>query len=244
MKKHTVVAWVAATSMLMMGAVSANAADSSAHVVGPLSKPSSLERAAKQDAEIAIKLTLSGPDGSKQEVRLHTREGQNATYNNFVRLGYVASVDGSGSELAIRPATLKTGLSVYVEPGRINENGQVLVRFKIEDSSLASLRDADIGGSTVQLPDIRTRALDQTIVMKSGVPVQLDANRDGKKTSGIEAEVEYTTSGSGRADTVGMGEKCEPNGIISMHGSDPVFCEGGVWTVAQYVPVGAASKRD
>lgn len=40
------------------------------------------------------------------------------------------------------------------------------------------------------------------------------------------------------------GESCAPNGIISVRDSTPVFCERGVWTAAQYVPAGAAPKRD
>ncbi|HDR9068223.1 TPA: hypothetical protein QDA90_003531 [Burkholderia vietnamiensis] len=242
MKKHTAIASMIAAAMLMMSAVSANAADSTARVAEPTSMSSQVDSTATSDAEISVTVTLVGADGNKREVKLHTREGHNAAYNDFVRRGYVESVDGSGPGLAIRPATLKTGLSVYVEPGRINENGQVVVRFKVEDSWLESLRDADIGGSKWQLPDIRTTALDKTIVMSPGVPAPLDTNR--KKASSIEAVVEYKTSGRGHADTVGMGEKCEPNGIITMHGSDPVFCEGGVWTVAEYVPAGTAVKRD
>ncbi|NIF40211.1 hypothetical protein F3J14_04685 [Burkholderia sp. Tr-862] len=238
MKKRTAIALMVAASMWMLGAASANAADSSAHVAEPLTKVSSLS--ATPGAEISIRVTLVGADGNKREVKLHTREGHSATYNDFIRRGYVESVDNSG----LRPATLKTGLSVYAEPWRINENGKVVVRFKVEDSWLESLRDADIDGSKWQLPDIRTMALEKTIVMKPGVPASLYANRDDKKASSIEAEVEYVTSGGRHADTVGMGDKCEPNGIISMHGSDPVFCEGGVWTVAQYVPAGAAPKRD
>ncbi|KND62347.1 hypothetical protein BVER_01830 [Candidatus Burkholderia verschuerenii] len=244
MKKRTVVALMVAASALATSAATASAAGLADHMAEPLPMPFPPDVAAKPRAEISVKLILVGSDGKKQEVRLVTKEGYAVTYGDFNRRSYIQSVDNVPPVPEIRPATLQTGLSVYAEPGRINENGRVAVRFKVEDSSLESLRDANIGGSTVQLPDIQTTALDQTILMKSGVPVHLDAMRDGKKASSIEVEVEFATSDHGRADNVGMGESCAPNGIIAMHGSDTAFCKDGVWTVAQYVSVGAAPKRD
>ncbi|MEX3960234.1 hypothetical protein [Trinickia sp. EG282A] len=179
-------------------------------------------------------MTLVGADGEKREVRLMTKEGYAVTYGDFNRRSYIQSVDNTPPVPEIRPATLQTGLSVYAEPGRINESGQVAVRFKVEDSSLESLRDATIGGSTVQLPDIQTAALDQTILMKSGEPVHLDVIRKGGKVGRIDAEIEFATPGQGRAVSVGEAERCAPNGIVSIRGGDPAFCKGGVWTVAQW----------
>lgn len=242
MKKHTVVALMVAASMLAMSAVTANAAGPVPHVVEPPPMPFPPEVAAKPRAEMSVKLTLVGADGKQQEVTLKTREGYAVTYGDFNRRSYIQSVDNEPPVPMISPTTLQTGLSIYAEPSRIDEHGQVVVRFKVEESSLESLRD-DLNDGR-QLPDIHTIALDQTIRMKSGVPVHLDAIRDGKKASSIEVEVEFATPDHGRADAVGMGESCAPNGIIAMHGSDPAFCKGGVWTVAQYVPVGAAPKRD
>ncbi|MBN3744710.1 hypothetical protein G3N96_04580 [Burkholderia sp. Se-20373] len=46
------------------------------------------------------------------------------------------------------------------------------------------------------------------------------------------------------AGAAAMVESCAPNGIISMRDSTPVFCDRGVWTVAQFVPAAAAPKRD
>ncbi len=244
MNKRTVIALVVAASAWAMSAATASAAGIADHMAEPLPMPFPPEVAAKPRAEISVKLTLVGADGEKREVRLMTKEGYAVTYGDFNRRSYIQSVDNAPPVPEIRPATLQTGLSVYAEPGRINERGQVAVRFKVEDSSLESLRDATIGGSTVQLPDIQTAALDQTILMKSGEPVHLDVIRKGGKASKIEAEIEFARPDHGSAVTVGADESCAPNGIISMRGGDPAFCKGGVWTVAQYVPVGAAPKRD
>ena len=236
MNKRTVIAFMVAASACAMSAATASAAGVADHLAEPLPMPFPPDVAAKPRAEISVKLTLVGADGEKREVKLMTKEGYAVTYGEFNRRSYI--------QPEIRPATLQTGLSVYAEPGRINESGQVAVRFKVEDSSLESLRDATIGGSTVQLPDIQTAALDQTILMRSGEPVHLDVIRKGGKAGRIDAEIEFATPGHGRAVTVGADESCAPNGIITMHGSDPVFCKGGVWTTAQYAPVGAAPKRD
>lgn len=246
MKNRTIAALMIAASMLTMNAVTANAAGQLTHVAEPPPMQFPPEVAAKPRAEISVKLTLVGTAGEKREVRLVTREGYAVTYGDFNRRSYIQSVDNAPPVPESRLATLQTGFSVYAEPGRINENGQVAVRFKVEDSSLENLRDTVIGGSTVQLPDIQTAALDQTILMKSGEPVRLDVIRKDGKASKIDAQIDFATPDHGREVTVGAAENCAPDGAMAMQGSDlgPVFCKGGVWTVAQYVPASAAPKRD
>jgi hypothetical protein len=203
---------------------------------------------AAQGAEISVKLTLVSAGGKKKEVKLLTSEGRGVDYGDFTVRSYVDSVDSSYTSASNQPAihlsTLKTGMGIRVEPGHLNGHNEVPVRFKVDDSTLASLGDFTFEGNTIQLPDIQTETIDQTVLMKAGKPVSLRTIGKGPSAITIEAVVDFNEPNRGPAASVSVGETCAPNGIISMRGGDPAFCKGGVWTVAQYVPVGAAPKRD
>lgn len=194
--------------------------------------------AAQPGAEMAVSLKIADASGKKKTVKLLTSEGRSVNYGDFTRQSYVEAVDSApGIVPAIRPGSLQTGLSIYAVPGHLNSHGQVPVRFKVEDSELESLGNITVNGATIELPNIQTAALDQTVLMRSGEPVHLDLlHKDGKVTS-IVAEIVFTVpvnvSDASVAETaayaITQGSPCSTNGLISYSGG-LMYCDGGKWT--------------
>jgi len=77
------------------------------------------------------------------------------------------SESGNAQTVELTPGEVTTGFSMTVIP-HIMENRQVILNYTINLSSLDQMANLEAGGTTIQLPQVSTRAFSQRVSMRMG----------------------------------------------------------------------------
>ncbi len=151
----------------------------------------------------AVNFKALATNGAVVDYRLGSTIAQSGVVSPIVltrSTNYVAgtktTTSDSGNTTEVQTATVDTGVSIHALP-RLIDNNQIQLSLTILQNDLTSLDSFTSGGSTVQLPVIDQRAIQNDSVLAPGETLIL---------SGYEQEVaRRTQAGTGIAKFIGLG---------------------------------------
>ena len=153
----------------------------------------------------SINLAALAQDSSVVDYRLGSTIAQSGVIAPIVLTrsqNYVSSVNTTAATstaaatTAVSTATLETGISIHALP-RLIDTDQIQLSLTVLQSDLVTLTERTAGGTTLQLPTVDTRALQNEVVLSPGETLIL---------SGYEQEAaSRRNSGAGIGRFLGIG---------------------------------------
>ena len=136
---------------------------------GEVSAAKAIVELSKTIDQVSLKDSVSTITTSAQPAPI-----QVSNQRNFVAETSVTNTVDAGTSVEITPGTLTTGMSGTVTP-RIQGPGELMINYQISLSDLTNLQTFSASGSSVQLPEIDTRAFMQTLKARDGETIVVAA---------------------------------------------------------------------
>ena len=121
-----------------------------------------------------IKLSVQLTNGSKSliDVKITTLDGQPAPIGIGTDHTYIASATKDGDKVAITPGVVRDGFAMTLVP-TLAKHGKIEVKFDASKSELTSINKYKQGDMEVELPQVTSMNLKQTITLEDGKEVTI-----------------------------------------------------------------------
>jgi len=121
-----------------------------------------------------VRLTVQLTDGSKTliDVQGSTLNGQPFPISMGADHTYIASARKEGGKVKIVSGVVHDGLSITITP-TLTKDGKIEVNFVAEKAELTSMTKLKQGGLEVDLPQVRSIGMKQTIILDNGKDITI-----------------------------------------------------------------------